>query len=444
MVRRITALFLALMLFCLGGCQVETQNNSASTVKFYYLVTDERLENGEGPTDWELFDIQGHETDYGWILEHYFAGPKTEGLAVPFPKATRILSAEFANGVVYVNVSKELAQLTGVDVTLACSCITMTCLQLDGVEDVVIRADGWDLNGRHTVSLDGDSLLLEDGSGSINNQTYMLYFSDTDNRYLIAEELSLNLSPEELPIRLLERLIAGPGEAGLAHTVPAETKVQKLEVFEGICNVDLSREFLTDAPKTELAQRMTILSLTNTLTQLEEIQQLVLYVDGERLANYGAMNLSLPLSFEEGAIGPARTSLNELDADLYVSVGETSQRLSCLPARVRLTAEKSPLELILEALLGCKPQNGYHNPIPEGTRLLSVYEERGTCVVELSQEFLSDGQPSQLAVRSLCATAVANGGYNAVQIVIAASKTGGEPVVLEPVTPEESWYVENP
>lgn len=440
MVRRIMALFLLVPLILLTGCHVEMQNESGESVRFYYLVTDARLETGEGPADWELFDIQGHETDYEWILANYFAGPSTEGLTAPFPKTTSLISVEVLDGVAYVNASKELAQLTGIDVTIACSCITMTCLQLEGIESVVIRADGWDLNGRHMVSMNADSLILEDGSDNINTQTYMLYFSNTDNRYLIAEELLLDTPREKLPEYLLNRLIAGPGETGLAHTVPSGTKVQKLEVFEGICNVDFSGEFLADAPKTELAQRMTILSITNTLTQLEEIQQLVIYVDGTRLERYGFMDLSLPLSFEAGAIGPARISLNELDADLFLCVGQEGNLLFRLPTRVRQTAEKASVELILDALLECVPQNGYHNPIPSGTRLLSVRTEGDICTVELSEEFLVDGQPPAMAVRAICATVVNAEDCDAVQIVVAPGEQDETPLVLELLTPDPSWY----
>lgn len=90
--------------------------------------------------------------------------------------------------------------------------------------------------------------------------------------------------------------------------------------------MDLSGEFLTNAPQTALAQRMTILSLTNTLTQLDDVDSVVLYAEGQPLTQYGMMDLSQPgLPMKREQLGLVRKSLNEFDADLVPGGGR--QRL---------------------------------------------------------------------------------------------------------------------
>lgn len=100
------------------------------------------------------------------------------------------------------------------------------------------------------------------------------------------------------------------------------------------------------------------------------------------------MDLSQPLTYEEGAIGPVRKSLNEFDADLYLAVGD-SGLLSQVPVRIHQTASEMPPELVVQALLAYTSQNGYRSVIPAGTTLRSVRQEGTQYVVDLSAEFLS-------------------------------------------------------
>ena len=146
------------------------------------------------------------------------------------------------------------------DLTLACACITLTCLELPGVESVSISAQGSQLAGQQALTMSREDLLLEDLGASLISADYILYFSDTDNRYLIGQTIQVDREQENLPAYLVERLIGGPDEAGLAETMPLGTRLLGVEVVDGVCSVNLSAEFLENAPRTDLAQRMTILS----------------------------------------------------------------------------------------------------------------------------------------------------------------------------------------
>ena len=66
------------------------------------------------------------------------------------------------------------------------------------------------------------------------------------------------------------------------------------------------------------------------MTQLDDVDGVVLYAAGEPLTQYGVMDLSQPLTYEEGAVGPVRKGLNEFDVDLYLPVGN-SRLLAQLP-----------------------------------------------------------------------------------------------------------------
>lgn len=443
MARRMILLLLVLSFLFTWGCtEMPSEADMEAPVRFYYKVSDDHYGAAAGAIEYELYDAEGHETNYDRILTVYFQGPQSGSLVAPFPKATGLRGVWLDGGTMHIDLSDDFGLLSGIDLTLACSCITMTCLQFPGVEAVTIRSLGRLLENKDSITMNADSLILKDLGPASTTSSYQLYFSDTDNRYLIAEELQLDMAQEELPRYLLNLLIQGPEGTGLAQTVPLNTVVRELGITDGVCNVDLSVEFLLNSPKTELAQRMTILSLTNTLTQLEGIDSLVLYVDGERLERYGTMDLTEPLTFEAGAVGPARVSLNEMDADLYLYAGD-SALLSRVPTRVRQSADKLVAEQILDTLLSRADLNGYHSFIPQGTGVVDVYLDRKICVVVLTPEFLRAEENLEKAVRAVCATIMATGDHDAVEIRIDGLAPEELPELLgQPVVWDPSWLSE--
>lgn len=441
MARRISALLLAfaLLLFC--GCgQQPSSKDMVHPIRFYYKVTDDRYEATGQAMECEWFETQGHKDDYPWILNAYFDGPSGQQLLAPFPKSLELLSVQRDGESLRVNVSEELSQLSGIDLTMACSCITLTCLELDGIETVSITANGASMDGRMAVIMTREDLLLEDAGSDDTSMYYLLYFSDTDNRYLISEQLRVENDHVSLTQLLLHGLLQGPGDSGLAQTIPMDTEVRNIQIDAGVCHLDLSRAFLENAPKTELAQRMTILSLTNTLTQLDEIDSLVLYLEGMRLDRYGALDLSEPLTFDSAAVGPARTSLNERDMDIYLYSGDR-EILSKVPVRVRQTPDKLAVESVLLELLAYGRRNGYNTAIPVEAKLLELYTEENTCVVVLSQDSVDNTDSLERMFRSIWATVLASGDYEAVRVAVEGyAPNEAYAHLFAAVTWDDSWF----
>lgn len=148
------------------------------------------------------------------------------------------------------------------------------------------------------------------------------------------------------------------------------------------------------------------------------------------------------MTYEGGAIGPVRTGLNEFDANLYVVAGD-SMLLTCLPARIYQTANEAPVELVLKALFAYSDQNGYHNPIPAGTSLRSVHREDEQYVVDLSSEFLSDGQTDTLllAVRAVTATVLGLGDSSTVRITVdGATPVGEYGTLFSAQSWDDAWF----
>ncbi len=442
---RVWAGFLAVCLLFTGCVRQAESEQLKSPGRFYYKTLDADYGKSQYAVDFELRETAGHETDLPWLLSEYFAGPQSNDLVAPFQRSTSLVSVEHKGAQITVRVSRDLAQLSGVDLYLACCCITLTCLELAGVDTVCIQADGALLDGKDQILLQRENLLLEDIDAERTSAVFALYFSDTENRYLIGEEIKIGKEEQaNLPRYLLQRLMEGPSESGLAETIPLGTRILDLQISDGICNVDFSSEFISNAPRTELAQRMTILSLANTLCQLDNVKSVVLYSEGKLLSRYGKMDLSQPLLFEEGAVGPVRTGLNEFDADIFVTIGD-SGLLSRLPVRIRQTANDAKVELVVQALLSFPEKNGYQNPVPVGTSLRSISWTDNRCCVDLTKEFLSMQESSELslAVRAIAATIWNIVRVDEIQILVEGEvPQGRDSNLFQLKTPEDAWYTQ--
>lgn len=443
---RVCASLLAVCLL-LAGCVRQVDSESLKNpCRFYYKTLDANYGKSQYAVDFELRETAGHESDLVWLLSEYFAGPTSKDLVAPFQKSTSLVSVEQNDTNLAICVSRDLAQLSGVDLYLACCCITLTCLEFAGVEAVSIQADGAQLDGKEQILLQRDSLLLDEIAPERTSTAFQLFFSDTENRYLIGEEIKIEREQQaNLPKYLIQRLIEGPSESGLAETIPLGTRILDLQISDGICNVDFSSEFITNAPRTELAQRMTILSLANTLCQLDGVKSVVLYTEGKLLSRYGKMDLSQPLVFEEGAVGPVRTGLNEFDADIFVTIGD-SGLLSRLPVRIRQTANDAKAELILQALFSYSEKNGYHNLIPAGTSLRAISWTNNGCSIDLTKEFLSLQESSELslAVRAIAATLWNVERVEEIQILVEGEiPQGRNSSLFQLKAPDNAWYAQS-
>ena len=263
MIRKSTALILCLFLLVgLYGCAGQSHGDPLkSPMKFYYKTSDASYGDGQGATDYELRETYGHESDYVWVLTEYLKGPISQKLTAPFQRSVSIVSAERSGSQLQLRMTQELANLSGADLTVACACITLTCLEFPGVEAVSIRAVGSKLDGKTEILFKPEQSFYWRTAAPAWSTRPICCTSPTQTTGISSgEKISVGEGQENLPDYLVHRLLEGPTEPSLAETMPLGTTLLGLEVTEGICAINLSREFLDHAPQTALAQRMTILS----------------------------------------------------------------------------------------------------------------------------------------------------------------------------------------
>ncbi len=160
MKRYLTALLVICLL--LSGCSVFGQRLQ-EPVTFYYV---NRLyqENMEPILADEQREAAGHREDLSYMLALYLMGPSEEDSISPVPRGTRVLRAEKQEEEVFLKLSDTDESMSDSEFTIACACLSMTCMELTGLEQVTITG------GSRTVTMTRDNLIQFDDPSIITTE----------------------------------------------------------------------------------------------------------------------------------------------------------------------------------------------------------------------------------------------------------------------------------
>ncbi len=158
--KRFISIFLCFLCLTLCfGCAEDAPEPQEGT-HFYYPLADLSFQPGSTCYDGEIRALD--PKDWVQILNIYFAGPESEHLRSPFPAGLLAQQTVLEGDTVYITVSDHLATLTGLDLTMACGCLSLTAMELTGGQRVVINAEDALLDGQKSITMDKNNLLLAD------------------------------------------------------------------------------------------------------------------------------------------------------------------------------------------------------------------------------------------------------------------------------------------
>lgn len=167
MKRSIAMILILCLLAALGGCAGD-QEEILDPVDFYYPRTGVSFGTDDGVIGSEAREASGHRENPAYLISVYLHGPQSEGLRQIFPVETRLLSLKIIDDEARLLLTDSFAQLTGVDLTLACACLTATAMELTGAQSVRIEAASKTLDGKDSITMNSSTLLLLDDSESLN------------------------------------------------------------------------------------------------------------------------------------------------------------------------------------------------------------------------------------------------------------------------------------
>ena len=187
----------------------------------------------------------------------------------------------------YVDFSASYARLTGIQLSLADYCVTLSLTQLEGLSSVTITAGGRELSFRDSQVMMEKDVLLSTMDDVIQTVAVNLYFAD-GNGQLVAEQRYLELyEGQTLAESIIGALLEGPQEQELNAVIPAGFEINGVRIENRVCILSLPGYSLELLPEDEAQQRLILQSIAKTLYDREIIDELHIMVDGEECTYFG-------------------------------------------------------------------------------------------------------------------------------------------------------------
>ena len=275
-------LFLACALALLCACAAPADTPSADDYELYYATYLSDSSGADAIRSRSVHVENSASMDTAALAQQLvaklFAAPEGEGLLSPFPGGTSLQRLSVAGGRATVDLSEQYARLSGVDLSIADACLTLTLTQLDGVYAVRITANGRELPYRKTQLLTAADALLSSGEDTVRPINVSLYFLDTATGGLRAQAQTLALYEGQSRLSaVLDALKRGPeGDDTLRVLLPSDFAVLSSRTEDGVCYVNLDGRTLS--PKDETLR---VRSLARSLLSLDGVDEVQFLVDGE-------------------------------------------------------------------------------------------------------------------------------------------------------------------
>lgn len=237
------------------------------------------------------------------LMDALLRGPELDALANPIPNGTRLLDWTLEDGLLCLDLSAPYGELSGVSLTLADYCITLTLCQLDGVERVSITVDGAQLPQRARQILTPEDVIFTGTEEEPRQITAVLYFPRAMGKGLGFEARELTLTEgDDLYLTIAQNLLAGPQDPDLHTLLPESVQLMDVTLDDGVCCINFSGDFLTSAPVSAAEQNLLLYSIVDTMGNLSAVTSVQVLVEGERLPQFGGQDTSRPLEPDFGLL----------------------------------------------------------------------------------------------------------------------------------------------
>lgn len=224
-------------------------------------------------------------------LEQLLGGCTEPGYRSPIPQGVQLRSCQLTGGMALVDFSQGYEQLSGIDLTMADYCVTLTLSQLPGVSVVRITVEGQELAYRSHSLLRSQDLLMTSEDDVSRTLAIRLYFPAQSTGQLTPESRTLTLHEGDSSAEaIVSALLAGPQADGLSPLLPDGFQVLTVRVESGTCYLNLPRSDVSLLPEGQDAQELLVRGMVNSLCSIASVDRVQLLLDGEVAASLGQID----------------------------------------------------------------------------------------------------------------------------------------------------------
>ena len=216
------------------------------------------------------------------------------------PADVEIVNWELKDNICYIAFDSDYYSMSRTREVLVRAAIVRTLVQVEGVDSVQFTVGGGTLldSSSNVVGLMSANTFLEnigDEIATLEEKRLTLYFASADGQVLVPETRKVyydsNTSLERI---VVDNLLLGPDDADSRSVMPQGTRVIDVTTNAGVCYVNLSVEFLNQ--NYDLSEQVIVYSIVDSLTELDSVQKVQIYVNGETKTVYrDSVNISSPV-----------------------------------------------------------------------------------------------------------------------------------------------------
>ncbi len=295
MKKRLLFIFLAALMLLAGCSAKEVQVSHQETAVVYFA-------NAEG-TDLIAVNLDVRKiTDEdlpSYVITKLLEGPTEPNLTRSVRAGTNLLSITKEQTLATVNLSKEFYHEESIYDVLALASVVKSLCSIRGIDRVLVTIEGQPLltaDGTEQGILRETDVVFDADALMQNESNVTLYFSDLNAEHLVQENRRVQVSRgDSIEKLVVTELINGPKSETSARTIPAETKIRSIETKGKVCFVNLSSDFVTKNNVGSSAERLTIFSIVNSLTELSGIDKVQFLIEGEKKDVYHHMIFNEPI-----------------------------------------------------------------------------------------------------------------------------------------------------
>lgn len=290
--RRFLLLLAALALLC-AACAASPEESSPDDYAVYYAAA--RLDANDGGDAIRAGTLRvedGAALPVDALAEKLMEGlltsPEDALLRSPFPNGTTLQKVSIAGGRATVDLSEEYARLSGIDLSIADACVTLTLTQLSGVYAVRITANGRELPYRETQLLTAADALLSGGGDAIRPINVSLFFLDTQTGELRSQAQTLALyEGQTRASAVLDALKRGPeGDDTLQGLLPEDFTMLSSRADGETFYVNLDGR--TALPSDTALRDLAVESLALSLLSLDGVEEVQFLLNGTAVPQWSA------------------------------------------------------------------------------------------------------------------------------------------------------------
>lgn len=301
------SVFVCLWMLTLAGCT----GGKRSEIK-EYLAMEEKVQNGEFKIYYLDKDgvslkhlskkVEASEQDavIQELIHELQNPPASEEVISPTKDDVELREYQIHGNVLNFYFGEAFSEMDYSRQILCLGAYAKTLTQIENIDFVdffVGDVELMDQNAKPIGPVEADTFI--DGVSDVNaynKAEITLYFSDSNGEKLVPEtrEVFYNINVP-LETVVLDELLLGPKTQGLLRTLPSGTKLITTSMVDGICYINLSRDFLE--PMAGQKETLAIYSIVNSLTELKEVQKVQISVEGLKNRMYRDL-ISLDTFFE--------------------------------------------------------------------------------------------------------------------------------------------------